>query len=137
MSLNESAPRRKRQSSSSRTRGPPGAAEYDPTKAASTILGRLHLATERSMTDEPDLEYPAAGTARAPEDTFRVLFLDSPAQVERLKEACKDVGYVVVGAETSLEAMAFLEGKNHVDVIVCAAHLESDSPFEFLQQVRA
>jgi len=89
------------------------------------------------MTHEPELEYPSAHDARAPQDTYRILFLDNPAQVERLKEVCKDDGYVVVGAETLLTAMAFLEGKDHVDVIVCAAHLESESMFDFLQRVRA
>lgn len=89
------------------------------------------------MTTEPRLEYPDADDARSPADTFRILFLDGSPHVDRLKEACKDDGYVVVGAETIAEAMAFLEGKNHVDVIVCAAHLETESMFAFLEHVRA
>ncbi len=88
------------------------------------------------MTTEPPIEYPSAEQALAPGETFRILFLDSADQIERLKGTCKDVGYVVVGAETISEAMAFLEGKNHVDVIVCAAHLEVESMFAFLQHVR-
>jgi CheY-like chemotaxis protein len=89
------------------------------------------------MTTEPPLEFPRAQQARAPGDTYRILFLDSAGHVELLKTTCKDVGFVVVGAETIAEAMAFLEGKNHVDVIVCAAHLESESMFAFLRHVRA
>lgn len=92
---------------------------------------------ENTLATEPPLEYPSARKARAPEDTFRLLFLDDPEQVDRLKEAGKDAGYVVVGAETISEAMAFLEGKNHVDVIVCGAHLEGESMFAFLAHVRA
>lgn len=89
------------------------------------------------MKGEPQLEYPTARASHPPEETFRVLFLDSRAQIERLKGACKDVGYVVVGTETIEEAMTFLAGKDHVDVIVCAAHLENESAFAFLQHVRA
>jgi hypothetical protein len=33
-------------------------------------------------------------------------------------------------------AWAFLDGKDHADVIVCAAHLEEESMFEFLRGVR-
>jgi hypothetical protein len=33
------------------------------------------------------------------------------------------------------EAFAFLDGKDHADVIVCAAHLEEESMFEFLRRV--
>ncbi len=92
---------------------------------------------ESAMPTEPPLEYPDASQAHSPENTFRVLFLDKAAHVDRMKESCKDVGYVVIGAETIVEAMAFLHGKDHVDVIVCGAHLESESMFAFLQEVRA
>ncbi len=33
--------------------------------------------------------------------------------------------------------MAFLETKDHVDIIVAAAHLENESVFEFLKRVKA
>ncbi len=75
-------------------------------------------------------------TTRPPAETWRVLFLDNAANVELLKEAARDVGYVVVGATTIEEANLFLEGQNHVDVIVCAAHLEEESMFAFLGSVR-
>ncbi|MES2639411.1 MAG: hypothetical protein V4850_07995 [Myxococcota bacterium] len=89
------------------------------------------------MTTEPPLEFPRAQQARGPDDTYRVLFLDSADNVELLKATCKEDGFVVVGSETIAEAMLFLEGKDHVDVIVCAAHLESESMFAFLRHVRA
>jgi len=88
------------------------------------------------MPKEPQLEYPAPEDARSPHETYRILFLDSAENIEKLKEACKEAGYVVVGATTLEDAWAFLEGKDHVDVIVCAAHLEEESMFEFLKGVR-
>lgn len=88
------------------------------------------------MQTEPVLEHPAPEDARPPMKTWRILFLDSPENVQKLKDACKDEGYAVVGALTIAEAWAFLDGKNHVDVIVCAAHLEEESMFEFLKRVR-
>ena len=71
-----------------------------------------------------------------PQETWRILFLDSAANIVQLKNACKRVGYVVIGSTTLEEAWAFLEGKDHVDVIVCAAHLEEESMFKFLKDVR-
>jgi len=69
-------------------------------------------------------------------ETWRILFLDSVEHTEQLKTACKEFGYVVVGATTVKGAWAFLNGKDHVDVIVCAAHLEEESMFQFLKDVR-
>ncbi|MDP2310251.1 MAG: response regulator [Pseudomonadota bacterium] len=88
------------------------------------------------MSTEPKLEHPEPENAKSPEKTFRILFLDSAENIELLKETCKEVGYVVVGATTIEEAWAFLHGKNHADVIVCAAYLEDESVFEFLKGVR-
>ena len=88
------------------------------------------------MPKEPKVEYPAPEAARSPMKTWRILFLDSAENIEKLKGACKDVGYTVAGAITIEEAWAFLNGKDHADVIVCAAHLEEESMFEFLQGVR-
>lgn len=89
------------------------------------------------MAKEPELEHPTAKNANPAAETWRILFLDSAANVEQLKRACKDVGYVVIGATTIEEAWAFLDGTNHADVIVCAAHLEEESMFDFLRGVRA
>src|SRR5512134_2295398 len=88
------------------------------------------------MLKEPALEHPAAEDAKPPMKTWRVLFLDNPQNIEKLKDACKDEGYAVAGALTIAEAWAFLDGKDHVDVIVCAAHLEEESMFQFLKRVR-
>lgn len=87
--------------------------------------------------EQPDIEHPAPQDARPPLETWRILFLDSAEHIEQLKSACKKCGYAVVGSTSIEEAWAFLNGKDHVDVIVCAAHLEEESMFQFLQDVRA
>lgn len=85
---------------------------------------------------QPNIEYPTLVDAKSPLETWRILFLDSAENIEQLKRACKKCGYVVVGSTTIKEAWAFLDGKDHVDVIVCAAHLEEESMFQFLKDVR-
>lgn len=85
---------------------------------------------------QPPIEHPASKDAKSPQETWRILFLDSADNVTQLKRACKKDGYAVVGSTTIEEAWAFLNGKDHVDVIVCAAHLEEQSVFKFLQEVR-
>jgi CheY-like chemotaxis protein len=88
------------------------------------------------MPREPKVEHPAPKDVRSPMKTWRILFLDHAENIEQLKDACKDVGYDVVGALTIEKAWAFLNGKDHADVIVCAAHLEEESMFGFLKSVR-
>lgn len=88
------------------------------------------------MAKQPNIEHPAAKDAKPPLETWRLLFLDNAENIELLKAACKECGYAVVGSTTIKEAWAFLDGKDHVDVIVCAAHLEEESMFQFLQDVR-
>lgn len=89
------------------------------------------------MSKEPQVEHPAAKDAKSPMKTWRILFLDHIENIEQLKSACKDVGYTVAGAVTIEEAWAFLDGKDHADVIVCAPHLKEESMFEFVKAVRA
>jgi DNA-binding response OmpR family regulator len=88
------------------------------------------------MPKEPNVEHPAPKNARSPMKTWRILFLDSAGNIEKLKGAGKDAGYTVVGALTIEKAWAFLDGKDHADVIVCAAHLKEESMFGFLKGVR-
>ena len=88
------------------------------------------------MTSEPEVELPETNHANRAEATWRILFVDSKENNELLKEACKEFGYAVIGASTLEEAWLFLNGENHVDVIVCAAHLEHESMFDFLHGVR-
>jgi len=71
-----------------------------------------------------------------PNDTYRILTLENPENIAKLKDACKSAGQQVVPVQSITEAMVFLETKDHVDVIVAAAHLQNESVFEFLQQVK-
>lgn len=89
------------------------------------------------MNTEPNIEHPLPEDAKSALQTWRLLFLDHADNIEQLKTSCKKGGYVVVGSTTIEEAWAFLNGMDHVDVIVCAAHLEEESMFQFLQDVRA
>jgi CheY-like chemotaxis protein len=72
-----------------------------------------------------------------PIDTYRILTLENPGNIEKLKEACKEAGHQVVPAYKIEQAIAFLETKDHVDIIVAAAHLENESVFEFLKRVKS
>jgi CheY-like chemotaxis protein len=88
------------------------------------------------MHKEPQVEHSSPKYVGPPMKTWRILFLDGAENVQKLKAACKEAGYEVEGACTIKEAWAFLNGKDHVDVIVCAAHLREESVFEFLRGVR-
>jgi len=81
-------------------------------------------------------EVEPATTELAAKNTFRILILDDIEHVKQLKAACKNAGHSVVPAHTVKEAMAFLDGANHADVIVCAAYLEDQNIFEFLKRLR-
>jgi CheY-like chemotaxis protein len=88
------------------------------------------------MTEEPKVE-PATPEAKLPpKDTFRILIMDTVEHTDQLKAACKDAGHSVVATQTIKEAFAFLDDKDHADVIVCAAYLEDESMFEFLRRLR-
>ncbi len=88
------------------------------------------------MTDEPKVERAPLESRLAAKDTFRILIMDTLEHTDQLKAVCKDVGHSVVAAQTIEEAFAFLDGKDHADVIVCAAYLEDESLFEFLRRLR-
>ncbi|MDZ4837187.1 MAG: response regulator [Candidatus Melainabacteria bacterium] len=87
------------------------------------------------MLPEKPLVEPATPELAA-KDTFRILILDEMVNVLQLKAACKNAGHSVVPAHTVKEAMSFLDGPNHADVIICAAYLEDENIFEFLKRLR-
>lgn len=89
------------------------------------------------MPEEPKVEEATGKDKLAAKDTFRILIMDTPEHVDQLKTACTEAGHSVVSAHTIKQAFLFLDGKNHADVIVCAAHLEDESMFEFLKRLRA
>jgi CheY-like chemotaxis protein len=86
------------------------------------------------MTEEPKVEQ--ATPRLAAKDTFRILIMDTVEHTDEIKAACKDAGHSVVAAQTIKEAFAFLDDKDHADVIICAAYLEDESMFEFLRRLR-
>lgn len=89
------------------------------------------------MKAEPRVE-PANPNDKLPaKDTFRILIMDTVEHTDQLKAACKDVGHDVVAVQSIKEAFAFLDGKDHADVVVCAAHLEDESMFDFLRRLRS
>ncbi|CAN5284676.1 hypothetical protein BH11CYA1_BH11CYA1_49470 [soil metagenome] len=69
--------------------------------------------------------------------TYRILTLENPENINKLKEACKKAGHQVVPVLTIAQAMAFLDTRDHVDLIISAVHLEQESVFEFLKRVKA
>ncbi len=82
-----------------------------------------------------EIEQPT--THLPPRQTYRILTLENPENIEKLKEACKQAGHQVVPVLTINEAMRFLDTKDHVDIIVAAAHLQNESVFHFLQKVKS
>jgi CheY-like chemotaxis protein len=84
---------------------------------------------------EPRVE--PATPALAAKDTFRILIVDTVEHTDMLKSVCKNAGHSVVAAQSIRESFTFLDGKDHADVIVCAAHLQDESVFEFLHRLRA
>ncbi len=80
--------------------------------------------------EKPTLKKPAL-------ETYRILTLEDIENIDRLKEACKNAGHEVVPVLTIRQAMEFLELKDHVDVIISATHLQSESVFDFLRRIKA
>jgi CheY-like chemotaxis protein len=68
---------------------------------------------------------------------YRILVLDTPEHVDDLTTICTALGHEVVPVLTISEGMKFMDTKDHVDVIVSAAHLDNESVFDFLRQVKS
>lgn len=85
---------------------------------------------------EPEVQEAIGLNRLAAKNTFRILIMDTPEHTDQMKSACNSAGHSVVAAHSIREAFAFLDGKNHADVIVCAAYLEDESLFEFLKRLR-
>ncbi len=68
---------------------------------------------------------------------YRILFLyDSKEHVQALEDACKLGGHELVVMRTVGESLEWLNRKDHIDVIVSATHLETESVFDFLNAVK-
>jgi CheY-like chemotaxis protein len=68
--------------------------------------------------------------------TFRVLAVGNDEHVEQIGRATHIAGHEVVPVTTIPEAMQFLHAEDKVDVIVCQTHLEQESVFGFLKQLK-
>jgi CheY-like chemotaxis protein len=90
-------------------------------------IGSRKLKTD---IEKPTLHKPAL-------ETYRILTLEDAENIGKLKEACKSAGHEVVPVLTIRQAMEFLDTKDHVDVIISATHLQSESVFDFLRRVKA
>ena len=88
------------------------------------------------MSDPDNAKIEPATPILAAKDTFRILIMDTVEHTNQLKAACKDAGHSVIAVHSIDEAFSFLEGRDHADVIICAAHLENESVFEFLHRLR-
>jgi len=89
------------------------------------------------MADPDNAKIEPAVPELAPKDTFRILIMDTPTHTDQLKEACKSAGHSVIAVHSIREAFSFLNGRDHADVVMCAAHLEDESVFEFLKQLKS
>lgn len=89
------------------------------------------------MNSLPKIEQPYNLDGQNSSDTFRILLLDTEEHIEKLKFACKAAGHEVVPAPSIEAAMAFLERRDHVDVIISGTHLENESVFDFLKRVKS
>lgn len=67
---------------------------------------------------------------------YRILALDTSEHIELLQLAAQEAGHEVVAVTRIAEAMNFLDTKDHVDVVVSAVHLEQESVFDFLRQMK-
>ena len=77
------------------------------------------------------------GMPRPENDAYRVLVVvQRPEHLEHITLSCKALGQEVVPAATLVQAMKFLDTKDHVDVVVAEAFLQDESSFEFLMHLK-
>lgn len=68
---------------------------------------------------------------------YRILMLsDHPDHLAAFTDLAQKAGHQVLALHSVRESMNWLNAKDHVDVIVCHAFLESESVFEFLKAVK-
>ncbi|MBX3150315.1 MAG: hypothetical protein K2Z81_09220 [Cyanobacteria bacterium] len=74
--------------------------------------------------------------ARDPSLVYRILALDTLEHIDLLRISAQAAGHEVVAVTRIAEAMHFLNTKDHVDVVVSAVHLEQESVFDFLKEMK-
>lgn len=72
-----------------------------------------------------------------PKHTFRIMVLDNQENINTLTEACRKAGHQVVPVLRISEGMNFLDTKDHIDIVVSRVHLEHESVFDFLKEVKS
>lgn len=88
------------------------------------------------MPDPDNAKIELAIPPLAAKDTFRILMMDTSEHTDQLKAVCRSAGHSVIAVSSIREAFSFLDGRNHADVVICAAYLEDQSVFEFLNRLK-
>lgn len=89
------------------------------------------------MPDPDEAKIEPATPELAAKDTFRILIMDTVEHTDQMRAACNNAGHSVIAVHSIREAFSFLDGRDHADVIICAAHLEDESMFDFLKRLRS
>jgi len=76
-------------------------------------------------------------THRPPEETFRIMVLDTPDHIEALTLACELDGHQVVPVTSIASGMRFLDTKDRIDIVISTIHLEEESVFDFFRVLRS
>ncbi len=72
-----------------------------------------------------------------PAKTYRIMVLDTKENISLLTEACLRDGHQVVPVLTIGEGMHFLNTKDHIDIVISRVHIENESVFDFLKEVKS
>ena len=74
---------------------------------------------------------------RDPSHTYRIMVLDTKENIGLLTEACLRDGHQVVPVLTINEGMRFLNTRDHIDIVISRVHIENESVFDFLKEVKS
>ncbi|MDR3615240.1 MAG: hypothetical protein P4L53_16905 [Candidatus Obscuribacterales bacterium] len=74
---------------------------------------------------------------KGPSQTYRIMVLDTKENIGLLTEACLRDGHQVVPVLTISEGMHFLNTKDHIDVVISRVHIENESVFDFLKEIKS
>jgi response regulator RpfG family c-di-GMP phosphodiesterase len=76
-------------------------------------------------------------TNNEPSKIYRIMVLDTKENISLLTEACLRDGHEVVPVLTIGEGMHFLNTKDHIDIVISRVHIENESVFDFLKEVKS
>ena len=72
-----------------------------------------------------------------PLQTYRIMALDTKENITTLSIACLKDGHQVIPVLTIRDGMDFLNTKDHIDIVISRVHIEDESVFDFLKEVRS